>query len=214
MNDCQIDSKATHLFIFSAPSGTGKTSLIANLLEADDRLAVSISATTRPARPHEQNGIHYLFTSDEEFEQMVRENLFLEHATVFEFRYGTPKSNVENLLANGKDVLFDIDWQGARSIKSSFSNAHSFLIVPPSEAELRRRLVGRRQDSADVIEYRMSKVKAELAQFREFDYAIVNDEIETTGEIILDCFKSIRCNERIELPDVSNIVTSILGESP
>jgi len=166
------------LYVISAPSGGGKTSLVNALLERDPRVALSISHTTRAPRPGEQDGVHYFFVDDAAFESLVRDQAFLEHARVFDHRYGTGRESVERQLADGCDVLLDIDWQGARQIRSSFPAARTIFILPPSLEELRRRLVGRGQDSEAVIERRMQAARAEISHAGEFDFLIVNDDFE------------------------------------
>jgi len=166
------------LYVISAPSGGGKTSLVNALLERDPAVALSVSHTTRAPRPGEKDGVHYYFVDEAAFEALVEKNAFLEHARVFDHRYGTGRGPVERQLADGFDVLLDIDWQGARQIRSSFPAACTIFILPPSLDELRRRLVGRRQDSEAVIARRMQAARAELSHAGEFDFLIVNDDFE------------------------------------
>jgi guanylate kinase len=167
-----------NLYIVAAPSGGGKTSLVNALLQLDDRLRLSISHTTRPPRPHEEDGKHYYFVSEDAFSRLVADNAFLEHARVYDHRYGTGREQVQRQLDQGFDVMLDIDWQGAAQIRQSFPECSSIFILPPSLEELRRRLALRGQDSADVIERRMQKARSELSHAHEFDYMIVNDEFE------------------------------------
>lgn len=164
-----------NLFIFAAPSGGGKTSLVKALLAKDDHLTLSVSHTTRQARPGEIDGQHYHFVSVEEFEQMVDNGEFLEHARVFDNLYGTNRNTVALQLAKGQDVVLDIDWQGARQIKRAFPDSGMIFIIPPSVETLRKRLTGRGQDSAEVIERRMRDARAEISHWAEFDYLVVND---------------------------------------
>jgi len=166
------------LYVISAPSGGGKTSLVNALLKHDPRVALSVSHTTRAPRPGERDGVHYFFVDDAAFEALAENHAFLEHARVFDHRYGTGRDSVARQLADGYDVLLDIDWQGARQIRASFPAARTIFILPPSLAELRRRLVGRRQDSEAVIERRMQAARAEISHAGEFDYLIVNDDFE------------------------------------
>jgi guanylate kinase len=166
------------LFIFSAPSGAGKTSLANALVEGDPNLEFSVSHTTRAPRPGEKHGVHYYFVSREEFDAMVQLGQFLEHATVFGNSYGTSRAAVESVLARGKSVLLDIDWQGARSIKARMPQAVSVFILPPSRAALRERLVKRGQDSMEVIDRRMREATAEMSHYGEFDHVVVNDDFE------------------------------------
>lgn len=170
--------KAPNLYVVAAPSGGGKTSLISALLRMDDHLRLSISHTTRPPRPHEVEGQHYYFVSDEEFARLVSENAFLEHARVYDHNYGTGRAKVQRQLDQGFDVMLDIDWQGAAQIRRSFPDCRSIFILPPSLEELHKRLSSRGQDSPEVIEKRMQKADSELSHASEFDYMIVNDDFE------------------------------------
>jgi guanylate kinase len=163
------------LFIFSAASGTGKTSLAKALVEARPEVEFSVSHTTRAPRPGEKDGVHYHFVSRETFEQMVAAGAFLEHARVFDNYYGTSRAEVEKRLAAGKSVILDIDWQGARRIKQVMPQAVGIFILPPSRASLEERLTRRGQDSAEVIARRMRDAVAEMSHFHEFDYVVVND---------------------------------------
>jgi guanylate kinase len=166
------------LYVVSAPSGGGKTSLVNALLERDPHVALSVSHTTRPPRPGEQDGVHYFFVDEAAFEALAVDGAFLEHARVFDHRYGTGRESVERQLADGLDVLLDIDWQGARQIRVSFPAARTIFILPPSLNELRRRLVGRGQDSETVIDRRMRAARDEISHAGEFDFLIVNDDFE------------------------------------
>ncbi len=171
-------NRPPNLYIVAAPSGGGKTSLVNALLQLDDRLRLSISHTTRPPREGEVDGRHYYFVSEDEFSRLVAENAFLEHARVYDHRYGTGREQVQRQLDRGFDVMLDIDWQGAAQIRQSFPECRSIFILPPSLDELRRRLALRGQDSADVIERRMQKARSELSHAHEFDYMIVNDDFD------------------------------------
>jgi len=164
------------LFILSAPSGAGKSSLAKALMEALPDLGVSVSHTTRDPRPGEQNGVHYFFVSHGEFDAMVTAGRFLEHATVFGNSYGTSRAVVEDLLKLGKSVILDIDWQGARSIKAQMPQAVSIFILPPSRTALEERLRNRKQDSDEVIARRMHEAVSEMSHYREFDWVVVNDD--------------------------------------
>ncbi|HLD14928.1 MAG TPA: guanylate kinase [Burkholderiales bacterium] len=166
------------LFIFSAASGTGKTSLAHELMKRVRNLAFSVSHTTRAPRPGETHGVHYYFVSPEEFEAMAARGEFLEHAQVFGNRYGTSRRVVADLLKEGKSVIFDIDWQGARAIKSEVPEAVSIFILPPSRAALAERLQNRRQDSPEVIAKRMAAAVSEISHYPEFDHVVVNDDFE------------------------------------
>ncbi|HLE94631.1 MAG: guanylate kinase [Sulfuricaulis sp.] len=167
------------LFIFSAASGTGKTSLAKALIESMPNLAFSVSHTTRPPRAGEQHGTHYYFVNQEQFDEMVAADRFLEHATVFGNFYGTSRAAVENMLRQGKNVILDIDWQGAHAIKEKMPESVSIFILPPSRAELKARLIKRGQDSREVIESRMRQAMAEMAHYPEFDHVVVNDDFDS-----------------------------------
>ena len=166
------------LFIFSAASGTGKTSLAKALIERDPEVVFSVSHTTRAPRPGEQHGVHYYYVSREEFDRMVAHGEFVEHATVFGNSYGTSKQAIEDQLKAGKTVILDIDWQCARAIKQWRPEAVSIFILPPSRAALRERLTNRKQDSEEVIDRRMREAVTEMSHYGEFDYRVVNDEFE------------------------------------
>lgn len=166
------------LCVVAAPSGGGKTSLISALLKHDPNTRLSVSHTTRPPRPGEIDGVHYHFVDEEAFEALVRADRFLEHARVFDHRYGTGRDAVQAELDRGHDVILDIDWQGARQVRSSFPACRTIFIVPPSIAELRRRLAARGQDDPAVIERRMRDARSEISHWDEFDHVIVNDDFD------------------------------------
>ena len=166
------------LFVIAAPSGGGKTSLIAALLKRDDRVSLSVSHTTRPPRPGEIDGVHYHFVDEPTFLERVEKGAFLEHARVFDHWYGTSRESVEDILDSGRDVLLDIDWQGARQIKQNFPDCCTIFILPPSLETLRLRLSNRAQDSEEVIDRRMRAARAELSHGGEFDFLIVNDDFD------------------------------------
>lgn len=170
------------LFILSAPSGAGKSSLAKALIESSPNLAVSISHTTRPPRPGERHGEHYYFVARPAFEAMVARGEFLEHARVFGNDYGTSHAAVEALLARGKHVLLDIDWQGARRIKGLMPDARSIYILPPSLSALEQRLRARGQDADEVIARRMREARAEMSHYKEFDYVVLNDDFDRALE--------------------------------
>ena len=164
------------LFIFSAASGTGKTSLAKALVEQMPEVAFSVSHTTRAPRPGEQHGVHYYFVTPQQFDEMVAADRFLEYAKVFGNSYGSSRAVTENLLRQGKSVIFDIDWQGARAIKEKMPEAVSIFILPPSRAALQERLTGRGQDSPEVVESRMRAAVSEMSHYKEFDHLVVNDD--------------------------------------
>lgn len=167
-----------NLFMVCAPSGAGKTSLVAALLERHPEIHLSISSTTRPRREGETDGKHYHFVDTATFQQRVRENAFLEHAEVFGNHYGTSRSEVEPYLGRDQDVLLEIDWQGARQVRTAMPRARSIFILPPSVDELERRLRQRGQDSDDIIARRMAQARDEISRHNEFEYVVINDDFE------------------------------------
>jgi guanylate kinase len=167
------------LFVISAPSGAGKTSLVKALLERLPGLCVSISHTTRPARPNERNGREYYFVDDAQFDRLKAEGAFLEHARVFDHQYGTGRAQLAEKLAAGRDVILEIDWQGARQVRAAMPDCRSIFILPPSREALRTRLTNRHTDTAAVIERRLADAVADMSHYREFDYVVVNDVFET-----------------------------------
>ncbi|WP_189380332.1 guanylate kinase [Gemmobacter nanjingensis] len=175
------------LLILSSPSGAGKSTLARRLMDWDPTLRFSVSATTRAPRPGEVDGREYYFKSRAEFEAMAAAGEMLEHAEVFGNFYGSPKGPVETAMAEGRDTLFDIDWQGGQQIRNSSlgRDVVSIFVLPPSIAELDRRLRGRAQDSDEVIAGRMAKSRDEISHWAEYDYVIVNHDIDTAfGELV------------------------------
>lgn len=172
------------LWVVSAPSGAGKTSLVHELMRREPRLRFSISYTTRPPRQGEVDGQDYLFVDEARFVAMIEAGEFLEHARVFGNRYGTARGQVERELADGHDVLLEIDWQGAAQVREMMPEGRSIFILPPSREELERRLRGRGTDSEAVIERRLREAHAELLQWSGFDYAVINDDFDQAlGEL-------------------------------
>lgn len=169
---------AGKLYILSAPSGAGKSTLAKALRDRVPNLGVSVSHTTRAPRPGEQDGVHYHFVDRARFQEMAAAGAFVEHAQVFDNYYGTSHTAIASLLEAGQDVLLDIDWQGARNIKSRMPGAVSIFVLPPSLQALEQRLRGRAQDSEDVIARRMRAARAEISHYDEFDYVIVNDDFD------------------------------------
>lgn len=170
------------LFIISAPSGAGKTTLARSLNEALPETAFSISHTTRPQRRNEVHGVDYYFVSEREFREMVERDEFLEYARVFGNWYGTSKAAVRELMEQGKTVLLDIDWQGARKVRSRMPDCGSIFILPPSTAELERRLRSRGQDTDEVIRQRMEQARDEMQHAEEYDFEVVNDDFDRALE--------------------------------
>ena len=173
-----------NLFILSAPSGAGKSSLINALLKKHADMKVSVSHTTRAPRPGEENGVHYHFASTDEFKALIAKNDFFEWAQVFDNYYGTSKQAIESQLDAGIDVFLDIDWQGAQQVREIMPSVKTIFILPPSKEELEQRLNNRGQDSAEVIASRMAKAQSETSHYNEYDYVIVNDDFESAlGDI-------------------------------
>ncbi|MFC0120085.1 guanylate kinase [Pseudoalteromonas xiamenensis] len=169
-----------NLFILSAPSGAGKSSLIKALLEKHDNVKVSVSHTTRQPRPGEENAVHYHFVTVDAFKALIEAGDFFEWAKVFDNFYGTSKQAIETQLASGIDVFLDIDWQGARQVRELVPDVKTIFILPPSREELERRLNNRGQDSQEIIAARMAEAKSESSHYCEFDYVLVNDDFDTT----------------------------------
>jgi guanylate kinase len=184
------------LFIVSAPSGAGKTSLVAALLAADPYIKKSVSYTTRAARPGEESGRHYHFIGEEQFERMRTENQFLETALVHGNRYGTSRHAVDTECAAGNDVVLEIDWQGAAQIRKARPDAVTIFVLPPSTEALEERLRGRGQDSAEVIARRIAASRGEIAHVVEFDYVIINDEFHRAAQDLTSIVRA----ERLKRP--------------
>ena len=197
-----------NLYVVAAPSGGGKTSLIKALLERDKRVSLSVSYTTRSARPGEKDGVHYHFIDEPAFVDLIGKNALLEHAEVFGHRYGTGREAVEQLLREGFDVLLDIDWQGARQIRKSFPSCCTIFILPPSMDTLRSRLGRRGQDSEDIIEARMREARAEISHSSEFDYLIINDDFDKA----LADLQSIIRHRKLQRPGQQNLYDDLLAE--
>ncbi len=183
------------MLILSSPSGTGKTTISHMLLKSDAEIALSVSATTRPIRPGEVDGADYHFLDEAEFDRMIEGDEFYEWAHVFGFRYGTPKAHIRAGLKDGSDFLFDIDWQGTQQLfQKDQQDVVRIFLLPPSIAELRRRLTGRGTDSVAVIAARMERARAEISHWDGYDYVVVNDDIDA-------CFEKVReilCAERMK----------------
>lgn len=198
----------SNLFVVAAPSGGGKTSLINALLDKDRQVKLSVSHTTRPPRPGEQDGVHYHFVDQETFLNLVEQGAFLEYARVFDYYYGTGRMEVEKQLAAGFDVLLDIDWQGARQIRDSFPSCCGIFIIPPSLDVLRQRLIARGQDSEDVIKRRMRDAQSEISHWSEFDFIIINDVFD---EALADMQSIIR-HGKLKRPENEVQSREILAE--
>jgi len=198
------------LYIVSAPSGAGKTSLVSKLIEQDSRIVVSISTTTREMRSGEQDGVNYHFSSVEEFNEKIAQGDFLEHAKVFDNFYGTSKSAVEAQLAAGKDVILEIDWQGAQQVRELMPQAISIFILPPSREELRKRLTNRGTDSAEIIERRMQDAVSEMSHYAEFDYIVINNNFEIALSNLQSIFTANRLQNEKQIALHKNMISALL----
>ena len=183
------------LYIVSAPSGAGKTSLVKALLDAQPQIRVSVSHTTRPIRPGEVDGVNYHFVSREEFHECLQHNEFLEHAEVFGNLYGTSQRWLEQTLNEGFDLILEIDWQGAQQVRRLMPQAKSIFILPPTQEALRQRLTNRGQDSDEVIEKRMREAVSEMTHFVEYDYLVINDDF---AHALIDLQAIFRANQLIQ----------------
>ena len=173
------------LIVLSSPSGAGKSTISRKLMADDPTIGMSISATTRPMRPGEVDGVHYHFVDDAEFERMVQADEFAEWAYVFEHRYGSPKEPIKDALGHGRDTLFDIDWQGTQQLEYAFrTDLVKIFILPPSMEELEKRLRDRGTDSAETIAFRMKRAAAEIGHWAEYDYVLINDDVDKCTEAV------------------------------
>jgi len=180
-----LTRKKGNLFVISAPSGAGKTTLVKRIVTTRPDLKFSISFTTRQARSGEQDGVDYYFLDRDEFERMRDDGSFLEHAEVFGNFYGTGRQQVNDLCTAGQDVLLEIDWQGARQVMANDPDCTSIFILPPSTGELERRLHGRATDSEEVIQRRLGEAVADISHWTEFDHAVINDDLDRAATELL-----------------------------
>lgn len=203
-----------NLFILAAPSGGGKSSLIKALLDkyTDGSMQLSVSLTTRAMRPGEEEGKHYHFVTQDEFKQQIEQGTLFEWAEVFGNYYGTSKTVIEHTLQQGIDVFLDIDWQGARQVKAQLPDTHSIFIAPPSRDELRRRLTGRGQDSAEVIENRMASARSEIEHFDEFDFIVVNDNFDHALHNLESIVLAQRCRQQRQAIRHQTLFSELLAE--
>lgn len=199
------------LIVLSSPSGAGKTTISRLLLDADPAIAMSVSATTRPMRPGEKDGRDYHFVDADEFEAMVEANEFAEYATVFDYRYGTPARLVREAIEEGRDILFDIDWQGARQLQERMAlDLVTIFLLPPSMGELERRLVARSTDSNDVIAERMRRAAGEIEHWAEYDYVLVNEDMDACLADVRAIVAAERLKRNRQL-GLTNFVRGLIG---
>jgi guanylate kinase len=211
MND--LNNKKGVMLVLSSPSGAGKSSICKSLMNLDTNLSLSISTTTRKRRPNEKSGEDYIFVNTEEFKKMLRNNHFLEHASVFDNYYGTDKSLVENKINNGKDLIFDIDWQGAQQLREKMrEDIVSIFILPPNKQELERRLKSRGQDSDEVVKKRMDGASAEITHWAEYDYVVINEDLNQSVNAVLGILKAERM-KRTRQKGLVEFVRSITHDS-
>ncbi len=200
------------LLVLSSPSGAGKSTLSRLLLAKDNNISLSVSMTTRKPRTGEVDGVDYNFVSTDEFENLVKQDGFLEHAKVFDNSYGTPMAPVEKAMDEGRDVLFDIDWQGTQQLSQKVANdLVRVFILPPSKQELERRLKTRAQDSNEIVAKRMSKANGEISHWAEYDYIIVNDDLEKAEQQLFSILQSERL-KRDRQTGLVSFVHDITGE--
>jgi guanylate kinase len=200
------------MFVLSSPSGAGKTTLTQLLLKIDKHTHPSISVTTRKMRPGEINGVHYYFTDRESFQRMIENGEFLEYAEVFGNLYGTPKKFVEDHLTKGEDVLFDIDWQGNRSLtQNAREDVVSVFIFPPTKKELLDRLKARGQDDPETVKYRMDKANEEISHWHEYDYSVINRDVDESLKKLLSILRAERLKKARRL-GIPNFVKQLIEE--
>lgn len=199
------------LYVVSAPSGAGKTSLVKALLDCTGDITVSISHTTRAIRPGEVDGVNYHFVDHNEFQTMLGNADFLEHAEVFGNYYGTSKSWVEAQLEAGQDVILEIDWQGAAQVRKLLPETVGIFILPPSREALKERLTGRGQDSEEVISHRMEKAQAEMSHHVEYDYLVINDDFQVALDQMKSIVESQRLGIRRQLENQANLIRDLLA---
>lgn len=202
-------SKGT-LYIISAPSGAGKTSLVRELVGGNEHIVVSVSHTTRAMRPGEQDGVDYHFVAREAFLEMVDSSAFLEHARVFDNYYGTSQQHVEQQLLSGHDVILEIDWQGARQVRKLFPDSVSVFILPPSLSALKQRLNNRGQDSEEIIERRMNDAVNEMSHYAEFDYLLVNDDFDAALQELRCIFSANRLRQLHQERSLEKLLIDLL----
>jgi len=209
-NQSSSSSAVANLFVVSAPSGAGKTSLLKQLLIDLDFAETSISHTTRTKRDAEIDGVDYHFVDIDVFKQLIKNDAFYEHAEVFGNFYGTSKSSIADQLARGIDVILEIDWQGARQIKKQLPQSRSIFILPPSKLELESRLKGRGQDDDEIIAKRMNAAIGEMSHYNEYDYLVINDDFSTAVREIEVIIRAERQKQRIQQQKHAQLLRNLL----
>lgn len=199
-----------NLYIISAPSGAGKSSLVTALVNDWSDIEVSVSHTTRTIRPGEVDGVNYHFVDETAFVEMVDQGVFLEHAQVFDNRYGTSRQSIQDQLLQGKDVILEIDWQGARQIRELVSDCKTIYILPPSVNALKERLQNRGQDDDTLIERRMRDAVSEISHYDEFDYIVINDDFEQAKKDLSAIFVSNRLLKEFQLEQQAELLAELL----
>ncbi len=205
-----VTNASGDLYVVSAPSGAGKTSMVAALQSSEPGLHVSVSHTTRPRRSNESDGINYHFVSEEDFVTMIDADAFLEHARVFDCRYGTARDSVQKTLGTGEDVILEIDWQGASQVRQRHPDSIGIFILPPSRASLATRLAGRAQDSDEVIARRMRDAVGEMSHCGEFDYLVINDDFEVALADLRSIIRSRRLRRERQGALHQELIASLL----
>jgi guanylate kinase len=204
------DHTTGQLYVISAPSGAGKTSLVKALLESTSNLQVSVSHTTRAIRPGESDGVNYHFVDESEFTSIRDAHGFFEWAQVFGNFYGTSRHAIQERLAEGIDIVLEIDWQGARQVKMLVDDAVSIFILPPSTAALRKRLTDRGQDDDEIIEGRMQAARDELAHYDEADFIVLNDDFEIALKDLQSIIRAQRLSQQIQTKLLSSVIADLL----
>ncbi|WP_019410294.1 guanylate kinase [Pseudomonas psychrophila] len=199
------------LYIISAPSGAGKSSLVKALIDIEPQIRVSVSHTTRAMRPGEMNGVHYHFVEREEFVKMIEHGDFLERAEVFGNLYGTSQSYLQQTLDEGHDLILEIDWQGAEQVRKLMPQARSIFILPPSQQALRDRLDNRGQDSAEIIDGRMREAVSEMSHYVDYDYLIINDDFALALDDLKAIFHASRLQQKRQQQRFGKLLAELLG---
>lgn len=199
------------LYVVSAPSGAGKTSLVRALCERFEAVVLSVSHTTRQSRTGEEHGVDYFFTSVEAFEQQVAEGDFLEHAKVFDNYYGTSRSALKTMLEQGQDVILEIDWQGARQVREQLPDTESVFILPPSREALEERLQGRGQDGEEIIARRMQDAVQEMSHYNEYGYVIINDDFSVALDDLEAVFRANRLKSVHQIEKQAELIRGLLA---